>query len=149
MECSTCYNCSKVWDGVKLKKCSGCFVNRYCSIECQEKDWSAHKEFCQIEQAKMLFRLLNLQFLTLPPRFRDKVRELKNKCALKVEMPVIFFDTIADLKVYVYSFNEKSLEKRVSNIPMKDLTEEARRLIIGATLMVMIEDCNTYGLITI
>jgi len=31
-----------------MKKCSGCTLNiRYCSKECQIKDWSDHREMCK------------------------------------------------------------------------------------------------------
>ncbi len=29
-----------------LKRCTGCFYNRYCSPDCQKQDWSHHKSVC-------------------------------------------------------------------------------------------------------
>lgn len=34
-----------------LKACTGCRVNRYCSENCQTRDWSDHKAFCKYIQA--------------------------------------------------------------------------------------------------
>lgn len=39
----SCWICSKAG----LKKCSGCDVRRYCSPDCQKKDWSRHKQECK------------------------------------------------------------------------------------------------------
>ncbi|KAG6877910.1 hypothetical protein C0993_002396 [Termitomyces sp. T159_Od127] len=30
-----------------LKNCAKCHVARYCSVECQRKEWSTHREMCQ------------------------------------------------------------------------------------------------------
>ena len=30
-----------------LKRCSGCQLVHYCSVECQRRDWPEHKRFCQ------------------------------------------------------------------------------------------------------
>lgn len=38
-----CSRCEKVED---LKQCSQCKMIYYCSPECQELDWSKHKELC-------------------------------------------------------------------------------------------------------
>jgi len=42
-----CWQCG--FSGVpnKLRKCSGCYVARYCSRECQDKHWSLHKIECR------------------------------------------------------------------------------------------------------
>jgi hypothetical protein len=49
VECAVCHR--KPGDpGVPatLKLCGGCKVTRYCSTECQRKDWKmGHKEFCK------------------------------------------------------------------------------------------------------
>ena len=39
-----CKVCAK--SGIKLKVCSGCHYVKYCSKECQSKDWASHKAFC-------------------------------------------------------------------------------------------------------
>ena len=41
--------CSKQEEGLgdlSFKKCRGCGMARYCSKECQKKDWKAHKRVC-------------------------------------------------------------------------------------------------------
>jgi hypothetical protein len=50
VECAVCHR--KPGDpGVPatLKLCGGCHAARYCSTECQRKDWKmGHKEFCKV-----------------------------------------------------------------------------------------------------
>ncbi len=43
-----CHVCGKKG----AKKCTGCKAIAYCSTECQKKDWSKHKTFCKMMQAK-------------------------------------------------------------------------------------------------
>jgi hypothetical protein len=46
---STCSWCYKQPDANALKKCSSCKTVRYCTAECQKKDWNAiHKKECKI-----------------------------------------------------------------------------------------------------
>ena len=33
-----------------LKRCSGCNVAHYCSVECRDKDWSTHRDMCRYAQ---------------------------------------------------------------------------------------------------
>ncbi|THU90565.1 ankyrin [Dendrothele bispora CBS 962.96] len=40
-----CDGCGK--ENVALKACARCHVARYCSVECQRKQWSTHKPRCQ------------------------------------------------------------------------------------------------------
>ncbi len=37
--------CNKT--NVNMRKCTGCFYNRYCSSYCQKQDWSHHKSVCE------------------------------------------------------------------------------------------------------
>lgn len=39
--------------GLKLHKCSGCKMVKYCSRECQRDDWAEHKIECKKEQGEM------------------------------------------------------------------------------------------------
>ena len=42
----TCSVCKRgPGESCTLKRCSGCFVNTYCSRECQKKDHPAHRKF--------------------------------------------------------------------------------------------------------
>ncbi|KAJ6566519.1 hypothetical protein B0H19DRAFT_1257727 [Mycena capillaripes] len=42
-----CFSCrSPTKDRNALKRCGGCLLVRYCSTECQKKDWPDHKRFC-------------------------------------------------------------------------------------------------------
>ncbi|GKT43438.1 uncharacterized protein ColSpa_03619 [Colletotrichum spaethianum] len=43
-----CTNCGKTGtDGVGLKKCMRCLKVKYCSAECQKKDWRKHRGECE------------------------------------------------------------------------------------------------------
>lgn len=48
--CNACYKMGG--KGVKLMKCKGCGLVRYCSVECQKEDWKAHKEICKKSRRK-------------------------------------------------------------------------------------------------
>ncbi|KAK9899883.1 hypothetical protein P389DRAFT_5134 [Cystobasidium minutum MCA 4210] len=43
--CADCYKA-----GLKHKRCSGCLVAYYCSVECQKKGWTLHKTECKERQ---------------------------------------------------------------------------------------------------
>lgn len=46
---STCSWCFRQPDTSALKKCSSCKIVRYCTAECQKKDWNhIHKKECNI-----------------------------------------------------------------------------------------------------
>jgi hypothetical protein len=40
-----CFNCKKYQKGTYY--CSGCFMAKYCSRECQTQDWTTHKRSCK------------------------------------------------------------------------------------------------------
>ena len=43
-----CCFCKRFADvDVKLKRCSGCHVTKYCSYHCQKKHWPEHKSLCK------------------------------------------------------------------------------------------------------
>lgn len=47
IQCACAYpSCNKIG----TKKCAGCFVELYCSIECQKADWKMHKLICSYEK---------------------------------------------------------------------------------------------------
>lgn len=50
-----CANCGKTGDknDVKLKKCTGCFLLKYCGVNCQRAHRALHKKACQ-QQAAVL-----------------------------------------------------------------------------------------------
>lgn len=43
--CSNLQGCSK--GRVRGRRCSGCRVVRYCSVDCQRKDWGEHRQVCK------------------------------------------------------------------------------------------------------
>ena len=44
-----CQLCGK--EAQKMKKCSVCKLARYCTEECQLKDWKEHKKSCKPKAA--------------------------------------------------------------------------------------------------
>jgi hypothetical protein len=42
-----CSNCFKIGNRDTLPKCSRCYSEFYCSVECQKKRWPAHREVCK------------------------------------------------------------------------------------------------------
>ncbi|KAF3765395.1 hypothetical protein M406DRAFT_289588 [Cryphonectria parasitica EP155] len=45
--CRNCGTSEEDKDGVVLKKCVRCLKARYCSVECQKKDWKKHRMECE------------------------------------------------------------------------------------------------------
>ena len=44
-----CANCNlKPKGGTELKRCARCHTTRYCSTDCQRKDWGFHKFACSV-----------------------------------------------------------------------------------------------------
>ena len=51
-----CANCGKTRneaEGVNIKKCSSCFLVKYCGRECQRMHWSQHKPACKKRAAEL------------------------------------------------------------------------------------------------
>ena len=44
--CSNCKHPPK--EGCELKRCSRCHITRYCSVQCQKKDWDFHRFACSV-----------------------------------------------------------------------------------------------------
>jgi len=42
-----CMSCGRVSGTEVLRRCSGCYVVKYCSRECQKKEWRDHKIVCE------------------------------------------------------------------------------------------------------
>ena len=48
-EANKCSNCKRQPPaGVELKRCSRCHITKYCSVECQKKDWDFHRFACSV-----------------------------------------------------------------------------------------------------
>lgn len=41
-----CNTCKEILPSNQLRKCSGCRMAYYCSLECQKKDWKDHRKDC-------------------------------------------------------------------------------------------------------
>ena len=40
-------------EGEELKQCSRCHLTRYCSVQCQKKDWDFHRFACSVVAKKV------------------------------------------------------------------------------------------------
>ena len=49
--CSNCKHPPK--EGGELKPCSRCHITRYCSVQCQRKDWDFHRFACSVVPKKV------------------------------------------------------------------------------------------------
>ena len=49
--CSNCKHPTK--KGEDLKRCSRCHITRYCSVQCQRKDWDFHRFACAVWAKKL------------------------------------------------------------------------------------------------
>ena len=45
-------------DDIKLKRCNGCFLVRYCGAKCQKEHWSQHKKECKRRAAELRDEIL-------------------------------------------------------------------------------------------
>ena len=52
--CSNCKHPPK--EGEELKCCSRCHLTRYCSVQCQRKDWDFHRFACSLVAKKVNFK---------------------------------------------------------------------------------------------
>jgi hypothetical protein len=43
---NSCSYCDKISENEALKKCGKCMTAKYCSKECQKRDWEEHKTLC-------------------------------------------------------------------------------------------------------
>ena len=47
-----CYGCQKMKERKDLMICNNCRVAQYCCIGCQKRDWTKHKEMCNVHGQK-------------------------------------------------------------------------------------------------
>ena len=53
-EIMCCAGCGvKENDDIKLKKCTACYLVRYCGVKCQKEHWSKHKRECKKRAAEL------------------------------------------------------------------------------------------------
>ena len=56
---SRCASCGTAEnDDIKLKKCTACYLVRYCGVKCQKDHWKKHKEECRKRAAELRDELL-------------------------------------------------------------------------------------------
>ena len=79
---SVCANCGKVGggddDALKLKKCNGCHLVKYCGFDCQKAHRPVHKTACKERAAEFYAEKL----FANPPSERN-VRFVFYPCRLK------------------------------------------------------------------
>lgn len=67
-----CYGCHKIKE-LKTKLCENCQNVRYCSVECQQKDWKDfHKKRCSTYRAFRRTRKMRKKFTKNGAKFPDK-----------------------------------------------------------------------------
>ena len=90
METSCCASCGVAEsDDVKLKKCNGCYLVRYCGIKCQRDHWRQHKKECKKRAAELHEELL---FKSDYPFKASMLVDMEKK--LMTEHEHIFFEFI-------------------------------------------------------
>ena len=58
-EMSHCASCGKPEnDDIKLRKCTACYLVRYCGVKCQKDHWKKHKRACKKRVAELRDELL-------------------------------------------------------------------------------------------
>ena len=57
-EVLSCASCGIAGDGIKLKKCTACYLVRYCSVKCQRDHWKQHKKECKKRAAELRNEIL-------------------------------------------------------------------------------------------
>ncbi len=58
--------CAKILaDDKAIEECRGCNLAKYCSIECQKKDWISHKPACKIYGTKYQYNKELYKFVEL------------------------------------------------------------------------------------
>ena len=58
-EIMCCASCGvKENDDIKLKKCTACYLVRYCGVKCQKEHWSKHKRDCKKRAAELRDEIL-------------------------------------------------------------------------------------------
>ena len=45
-------------DDIKLKKCTACYLVKYCSVKCQRDHWKQHKKECKKRAAELKDEIL-------------------------------------------------------------------------------------------
>ena len=56
MFCASCGTAGS--DDIKLKKCTACYLARYCSVKCQKDHWKQHKKECKKRAAELKDEIL-------------------------------------------------------------------------------------------
>ena len=75
-------------DDIKLKKCTACYLVRYCSVKCQKDHWPNHKKECKKLRDEILFKqpesthLGDCPLCCLPVPI-DKSKSFLNSCCSK------------------------------------------------------------------
>eukprot|EP00984_Skeletonema_dohrnii_P005134 scaffold1813_cov134-Skeletonema_dohrnii-CCMP3373.AAC.3 len=81
MCCAACGNAEV--DDIKLRKCTACYLVKYCSVKCQKEHRPQHKKECKKRAAelrdKILFKQCCSKFICKGCCYANDVRELEGK----------------------------------------------------------------------
>ena len=97
-----CHSCQKSPPAVdRLKKCSRCHLVRYCSSECQTRDWKKgqHRLRCRERGSVVVGDIVKVQGLTLKPEMNNKLMEIRNDSNNKDPKSRLTVGEVGDPKV--------------------------------------------------
>ena len=128
-----CNNCGKVEKGRKFKKCSSYKCVRYCSQECQKKQWKGHKILCQSirelsgagnQSTSELDDASDPAFFTnhITAKQRLKITRLVgNKCIVKCSLDQEEFEVSWDTGAQVSLISQEMLNERLPYLEVKNI----------------------------
>lgn len=73
--CNLCLGGAKEYK--KLLLCTHCYATWYCNAECQQKDWEAHKRWCNRPDAKPDTGPLRVTVIDVRKKTADEAAEMK------------------------------------------------------------------------
>ena len=107
------------------KICAGCHCNRYCSVTCQQKDWSQHKPWCRTvqkqfhEHPEMRDKKIE-RMVTLPREsYNNLINDLK---AGKAAHIVDKYNQTEEVVLYQGVLYEKETKKKI--VIMEDICQQ-------------------------
>lgn len=80
-----CFECKKFFEVSSLKKCSKCKAIKYCSVNCQKRNWPDHKVVCAEPQPRLHRKYKDTEFHTILDRLQAECGDvLRDTFALQI-----------------------------------------------------------------